>query len=301
MHIVRRDPHQFGEDRARWTLNSLKKVCDWLQLRTAAGLSRLLKRLGIHYKRAREHIHSPDPDYLAKLSDIRVHVQRSKVAPELMVVLFQDEFTFYRQPTLASAYELKGHRQPFAERSCRSNNWWRISATIDIWTGRVVYAQKQQLRLRHLIAFLRQVRAAYPAAEKIYMIVDNWPCHFHPDVLAALQPQEFKYPLHVSSDWPKEPSGLTEPYNLPIQLVPLPTYASWANPIEKLWRKLNQDVLHLHRLADDWPGLRQKVVSFLDQFAQGSRELLRYVGLEDPEKLYRSAFSTIQDAGALRR
>ncbi|MCB8937396.1 MAG: transposase [Ardenticatenaceae bacterium] len=66
---------------------------------------------------------------------------------------------------------------------------------------------------------------------------------------------------------------------MPVQLLPLPTYASWLNPIEKLWRWLKQEVLHLHRFSDDWPELREVVASFLDQFATGSDALLRYVGL----------------------
>lgn len=300
MHILHRDPQQYGEDRVRWTLDAVRRVCDWLRLRTVAGLSRLLKRLGIHYKQAREHIHSPDPDYLAKLSTIRVCVQRSKVEPELVVVLFQDEFTYYRQPTPALAYEVKGHQQPLAERSYRSNNSWRVAATLDVWTGRVIYTQKQQLKLRYLIAFYCQVRAAYPQAQTIYLVQDNWPVHFHPDVLAALQPQQFKWPIHLPPGWPTEPSGLTPPYNLPIQLLPLPTYASWTNPIEKLWRKLKQELLHLHRLADEWPTLRQRVAGFLDHFAQESRELLHYVGLKDPEKLYLSASASFEGLLPLR-
>jgi transposase len=59
----------------------------------------------------------------------------------------------------------------------------------------------------------------------------------------------------------------------------LPTYASWLNPIEKLWRWLKQDVLHLHRLAHDLMKLRQRVLDFLDQFTSGSQPLLHYVGL----------------------
>ena len=70
---------------------------------------------------------------------------------------------------------------------------------------------------------------------------------------------------------------------LPIQIVPLPTYASWCNPIEKLWRKLRQDVTHLHRWADDLETFRTEIDRFLDQFARGSLELLRYVGLEIPD------------------
>ncbi len=65
--------------------------------------------------------------------------------------------------------------------------------------------------------------------------------------------------------------------NLPIQLILLPTYASWTNPAEKVWRKLKQEELHLHCLADVWEALKQRVAAFLDRFAQGSRELLRYV------------------------
>jgi hypothetical protein len=42
---------------------------------------------------------------------------------------------------------------------------------------------------------------------------------------------------------------------------------------------LKQEILHLHRQADDLQGLRQRVMAFLQQFASGSLSLLRYVGL----------------------
>ena len=93
------------------------------------------------------------------------------------------------------------------------------------------------------------------------MIQDNWNIHTHPEVLAALA----RYPR--------------------IQPVWLPTYAPWLNPIEKLWRWLRQDILKLHRWVEDWPQLKQRVRGFLDQFAQGSPALLRYVGLVGKGKL----------------
>ena len=65
----------------------------------------------------------------------------------------------------------------------------------------------------------------------------------------------------------------------------LPTYAPWLNPIEKLWRWLRQDQLYVHRLAQDWSVLRQRVNAFFDQFAAGSHALLRYVGLLGEGKL----------------
>lgn len=80
-------------------------------------------------------------------------------------------------------------------------------------------------------------------------------------------------------NWPNQPRPRAISDNLPIQLVFLPTYSSWLNPIEKLWRWLRQDVLHLHRLSDDWQGVKQAVWDFIAQFTSGSSELLHYVGL----------------------
>lgn len=59
----------------------------------------------------------------------------------------------------------------------------------------------------------------------------------------------------------------------------LPTYAPWTNPIEKVWRKLHQDILHLHGFGDDWDGLRRRISDWLSLFVNGSTDLLRYVGL----------------------
>lgn len=61
------------------------------------------------------------------------------------------------------------------------------------------------------------------------------------------------------------------------------------NPIEKLWRWLCQEVLHLHRLADAWEELQGAVDRFLERFAQGGSPyclaLLRYVGLSPTTNL----------------
>ncbi len=64
-----------------------------------------------------------------------------------------------------------------------------------------------------------------------------------------------------------------------ITLVPLPTYASWRTPIEKVWRYLKQEVLHMHSWADAWATLKLEVARFLDRFAQPNTALLHYVGL----------------------
>ena len=128
-------------------------------------------------------------------------------------------------------------------------------------------------------AFYTEVYQRYPDAKHIYMIQDNRPIHLHVCLLEALLPQtsSFKKPLPPS--WSKGTTKIDKLAQLPIEIIQLPTYAPWKNPIEKLWRWVRQSILHLHRLTDDWETLQQRVLTFMEQFRGGSKKLLRYVGL----------------------
>jgi transposase len=277
--VIRRAPDQFGYTYSRWKLEMIAESCPWLALNSASGLSQLLKRLGISYKRGRDYVHSPDPNYDQKLSLIELMRLRTFYHPERYTFLYLDELTYYRQPTLARAYEIVGKTQPIAQRSHRSNTHFRVLGAINALTGQLSYRQRSRTDTACLADFWYDLRGDYPEPETIYVVVDNWPVHFHPDVLAPLQPQNFPFPPTVPAHWPTEPSQKAKVDALPIQLLCLPTYASWLNPIEKLWRWLKQDILHLHRLSDAWSELKQRVDQFLTNFSHGSTELLRYVGL----------------------
>jgi hypothetical protein len=239
----------------------------------------VLKRLGIHYKRARSYIHSPDERYDAKLALIQQCWQRTQTDPERFIFVYQDECSYYRQPSLAQAYAARGREQPRAYWSVRANTRFRIVAALNALTGQVTYCQHSRISCPRLAAFYIQLQAEYPQAEEIYLVQDNWPLHFHPDVLACLQPQDASWFPQLPDHWPSQPRPAAVQANLPIRLLCLPTYASWLNPIEKLWRWLKQEHLHLHRYCDEWPTLRALVAQALDQFRFGSPDLLRYVGL----------------------
>jgi transposase len=283
--LLGRDPRQLSIDRTRWTLASLRTVCPWLELTTDSGLHHLLDRLAITYTRARDHIHSPDPAYDAKRRWIGECQRAAHDSQGRIVTLLEDEVTIYRQPSVAPAWGARG-TQAQAERAYRSNTVTRIAATLDVTDGRVLYRRTSAFSVAEMVAFYQQLVAAYPQAERLYLILDNWPVHFHADVLCALEPQISPYPWHRLPVWSDEPHP--QAYKawgdlaLPIQLVPLPTYASWLNPIEKLWRKLKQEVIHLHRSSTDLAGLRALIDAFLDRFAHGSADLLSYVGLSVP-------------------
>jgi len=289
LHVVRRSPAVFGSSDSRWSLDLIGRVCDWLRYRNPSGLSQLLKRLRISYKRGRSYVHSPDPHYQEKMDMIAQCLLKAWYAPEKYVLLYQDEFTIYRQPSLDRDYEQMGMIQPLARRSHRSNTEFRGIGALNGITGQVTYHQASKSSISQLTKFYDMVAEDYTQIDTIYMVQDNWPVHYHPDLLIHLQPQDFQFPIHKPGNWPDEPSPKAKKNaekrksegirKLPIKILQMPTYASWANPIEKLWRWVRQSVLHLHRLSDKWQQLKIRVRDFILSFRKGSNDLLRYVGL----------------------
>lgn len=253
--LIHQAPINFGLNLSRWTLGAIAKVCCWLKSYTPSGIWRLLRAWRLHYKRGQQHIHSPDPDYEAKRDRIRACQQRAQAYPDQVVILYLDEFSFTRWPTVAPIYHEAGADQPEAGLTPGYNPQGRLVAAMDGVSGRVVYRQRAHIRVSTLVGFMGDIRQAYPDAREIYIVQDNWHnVHFHPDQKLKAQ-------------------------QLGITLVPLPVYAPWLNPIEKLGRKLKQQIVHMHRHSQHWPVLRQRVCQFMDQLSHGSDELLRYVGL----------------------
>lgn len=171
------------------------------------------------------------------------------------VVLFQDESSFYRQPTQGWLWASMGRAQPRMRYSHGSNTLMRVVGFMDGVTGRVLAWDFSRANVYRLARCIRLVSHAYPEATRIFLVWDNWPVHYHPVVLRAVQ---------------NDPR---------LVLVPLPTYAPWLNPIEKLWRLLHQDVSHAHPWCDDFIQFRQAIRDKLGEFSQGSQELIRYCGL----------------------
>jgi transposase len=74
--LLHRSPREFGFDRGLWSLSLAAKVCFEQGLVavpiTGASVRRALKRLGVHWKRAKHWITSPDPMYRQKKRPVTV-------------------------------------------------------------------------------------------------------------------------------------------------------------------------------------------------------------------------------------
>lgn len=157
--MLEQGPGYFGLAQSRWRLATLLQVCQpWLKLTTLARLWYLLHRLKIAYKRVRLHVHSPDEHYQAKLTAIKHCLTLYR--PTKTVVLFQDECSIYSK---GSAGHWQARRQELrAELGLKSQQSFRIAATLDPYSGKVVYLLRNQFNLSARVAFYQHLVKQYP-------------------------------------------------------------------------------------------------------------------------------------------
>jgi len=171
------------------------------------------------------------------------------------VAFYADEGSFYRQPTQAWLWHDMGRRQPRLHYCNRANTLMRVVGFLHPFTGQVHTWDYRQVTAAHFAQTLKQMAGLYHQYEKIFIILDNWPVHFHAKVRQVLD---------------QEPR---------LELVPLPTYSPWLNPIEKVWKWCRQTLTHAHPWADDFLQFRQRVRDQFKSLQFGSNEIMAYTGL----------------------
>ena len=253
--ILRQSPRERGFERSRWRLQDLLTVVSQrLGISSISGLWRICQRLGIVYRRGWEFWTSPDPFAVEKLAWIEEVCQQAVEDPARVVVLWMDELTVYLSPSTAPTWDTQAGRAAKAHQATSDETYRRIVATLDHTSGQVRYHLRQKVGKQALCQFYPYLRQQYPDAERLYVIQDCCPTHFLDEVKQAAEDAN-------------------------ITMVPLPTYSSWRNYIEQLWRWLKQDVIHMHPWSGQWHLLEDAIRRFLNQFRQPNARLLHYVGL----------------------
>lgn len=174
-----------------------------------------------------------------------------------MVAVFQDEASFYRQPSQACLFAPRGRRQPHMAWSHRSNTLVRAAGCLDAVTGHTLVLQAKKIDVPHLLESYRQLLAAYPEALMVYLIQDNWPVHFHEKVREFL------------AGHPR------------LQILRLPTYAPRLNSIEKLWKWTRQTLCHAHPFCDDFNEFKVQLRARFDEAAATPAAIAGYCGIHN--------------------
>jgi len=257
--IHEKSPEAYGFQAGRWTLGLLRQAFSCLKTmyRSLSGVWYFLQRLQLRVKRGRpQNGHSPDLAFQRKIRRIRSVLGYCRRHQRRAVLVSVDEFSFYRQPLVSRAWWKRGRRhQPPAKRAQTSNPRGRIVGAVNCVTGTVTYTIASKITVSAFCTFLRKLRVQYPAPMKLYLILDNWPSvHRHDRVLPLMDE------LGILPAW-------------------TPTYTPEANPIERLWWQLSEDILVHHRYSDDWTALKARISGGLDQFTAPSETILQLVGL----------------------
>ena len=174
--------------------------------------------------------------------------------PEKYVTIYTDECSAYRRPILSQMWF------PFAQKpkvfgGFRMNIPGRIIGGVNSVSGDLTFRIVKKTTVNELIKYYTMLPAHYPKAEKIFVILDNWPVHFHDKVLKAIE----KYPT--------------------IEFIPLPTYAPWLNKIERLWLFMKKKISHMHPYGDSLKKHMNAIENVLTSLNDRKDFIIKYLGL----------------------
>jgi len=166
---------------------------------------RVLKRRGIHLQRRRSWCISTDPEFARKAADI---VGLYLDPPENALVLSVDE-----KPAIQALERAQGWlRLPNGKALTGYNHEYKrhgtttLFAALEVASGKVTIAHRNQRKRRDFLAFMNQIVAVYPH-QRLHVILDN-----------------------LNTHKPKTDRWLTAHKNVVLHYTP--THASWLNQIE---------------------------------------------------------------------
>jgi len=223
-------------------------------------IAQLLKNLGFSFQKA-----AFVSDHLDEAKRQAWHtatwppiLRRAKERKALL--LFGDEASFPQWGTLTYTWARRG-QQPKVK-TCGKRKGYKVFGLIESFTGHFFY-QGQDGRLNSVayIAFLTRVLAQ--TTQPIILIQDGAKYHTSAETQAFFAQQSAR-----------------------LQGVQLPAYSPDYNPIEKLWKKIKQQDIHLHYLPT-FEALTERVEQALFKFTNAAEEILALCSL--PTELAQAA------------
>lgn len=179
------------------------------------AVRRLLQRRGISFQRTKTWKTSTDPDFEAKkrrVLDLYDH------PPADGRVLCLDEFgPLNLQPRGGMGWYPCRHPARLRATYTRTAGVRHLYGALDLATGTITWRIRHRKRWREFLAFLKVLRARYHG--RLYIVLDNFSPHRRQEV----------------RDWCADHN---------VELVFLPTYASWLNWIESEFAALRYFTLN---------------------------------------------------------
>jgi transposase len=222
----------------RWSLPKLSRylVSQGLQV-SPAHLGRILARNGISLQRTRSWKQSPDPDYKAKAE--RILALYREQPKDGVVISFDEKGPESLCPRHGRGWARRGRPERHRATYNRRQGIRYLVGGLDVHADYLRIRSRPRRNGASTLAFMRQLRLAYPKHIRLYWIQDG-----------------------LSSHWTPEIRSWAEVNN--VELVPTPTYASYLNRIESTFGAIDEFVC---KNADylNWDGFEHALAEHVRQ------------------------------------
>lgn len=180
---------------------------------TVSGMTKWLKQHGFSYKRPKEVPAKADTQKQEEF--IEKYLELVDSTPQEEPIVFMDS----THPTMATKVDYgwikKGTNKPLSQTASRTRV--NIMGAVELTEMRVTSCCPEYVNADTTVAFFHQLKAAYPVASKIHIILDQ--SGYHKSKLVQQAAAEMNIDLHY-----------------------LPPYSPNLNPIERLWKVMNEQV-----------------------------------------------------------
>ena len=94
-------------------------------------------------------------------------------------LLYEDEMSYYKYAEITKAWGSRGTKGARkANQTAGSRVASRIAAGIDVQTGKLISRQRTTYPAKEMYRFFYHIEQHYKEAERIFIVLDNWPPHF---------------------------------------------------------------------------------------------------------------------------
>jgi len=233
---------------------------------TVPGMTGWLKVHGFSYKKPA--VVPGKANREAQEQWIKEYEELKKNLPENEAICFIDGVhpTHNTKPTYG--WILKGERKEIPSNTGRRRI--NLSGAIDIISKKVLVREDESLTATSTIDFLEMIEAAYPEAKRIHVFCDNARYYRNKQVQEYLGKSKIK--MHF-----------------------LPPYSPNLNPIERLWKFMNERVLN-NKYYEKFSDFKNAVFGFFEELFEPSKDLQEALTnrITDKFRVFNNACSTVE-------
>jgi len=230
VRLIHESPKLHGINRTSWFLADLsatyKKV--YGVYISGSTISAYLKKEGFVYRKAREVLTSPDPDFRKKMDKITGILQNLGSKEKFFSI---DEFgPFAVKIKGGRSLVRRGERKTFPQIQ-KSKGWTICTAALELSENQITHFYSQKKDTAEMIKLIDLLLIKYHNEEKLYISWDAASWHASKKLISHVE--------HINS------VKYTQERKTPlVELAPLPASAQFLNVIESVFSGLAKSIIH---------------------------------------------------------